>query len=132
MNLLNRFWNRHGYISLAIILLFILPSIAFAGTAATSIDHNNIGSILPLWSIIPFAGILLSIALMPLFTPNLWHHHFPKVSAFWSLALAIPFLYFFKGTAVYSIAHIFIADYIPFIILLWALFTVSGGIYIKG
>ena len=69
---------------------------------------------------------------MPLFTPNFWHHHFPKVSAFWALVLAIPFLYFFKGTAVYSIAHIFIADYIPFIILLWALFTVSGGIYIKG
>jgi Na+/H+ antiporter NhaD/arsenite permease-like protein len=46
--------------------------------------------------------------------------------------MAIPFIYFFKGNAVYSIAHIFIVDYIPFIILLWALFTVSGGIYIKG
>jgi Na+/H+ antiporter NhaD/arsenite permease-like protein len=69
---------------------------------------------------------------MPIFTPNFWYHHFHKVSAFWSLVLAIPFLYFFKGIAVYSIAHIFIADYIPFIILLWALFTVSGGIYIKG
>ena len=132
MKLLNGHWRRPGNISLAIILLFILPSIAFAGTAATSIDHNNVGSILPLWSIIPFAGILLSIALMPLFIPHFWHHHFPKVAAFWSLALAIPFLFFFKGTAVYSIAHIFIADYIPFIILLWALFTVSGGIYIKG
>jgi Na+/H+ antiporter NhaD/arsenite permease-like protein len=132
LNLLNGHWNRPGNISLPIILLFIFPSIAFAGTGGTSIDHNNIGSILPLWSIIPFAGILLSIALMPLFTPNFWHHHFPKVSVFWSLVLAIPFLYFFKSTAVYSIAHIFIADYIPFIILLWALFTVSGGIYIRG
>ena len=132
MNLLNAHWRRLGHISLALILLLISPSIAFAGTAATSIDHRDIGSILPLWSIIPFAGILLSIALMPLFVPHFWHNHFPKVAAFWSLVLAIPFLYFFKGTAVYSIAHIFIADYIPFIILLWALFTVSGGIYIKG
>lgn len=132
MNLLNGHWRRPGNISLPIILLFIFPSIAFAGTVSTSIDHNNVGSILPLWSIIPFVGILLSIALMPLFVPHFWHHHFPKVSAFWSLVLAIPFLYFFKGTAVYSIAHIFIADYIPFIILLWALFTVSGSIYIKG
>jgi Na+/H+ antiporter NhaD/arsenite permease-like protein len=131
---MNRHWNRTGniYISLPIILLFIFPSIAFAGDAATSIDHSNIGSVLPLWSIIPFVGILLSIALMPLWTPNFWHHHFPKVSAFWALVMAIPFIYFFKGNAVYSIAHIFIVDYIPFIILLWALFTVSGGIYIKG
>jgi Na+/H+ antiporter NhaD/arsenite permease-like protein len=131
---MNRHWNRTGniYISLPIILLFIFPSIAFAGNGGTSIDHSNIGSVLPLWSIIPFAGILLSIALMPLWTPNFWHHHFPKVSAFWALVMAIPFIYFFKGNAVYSIAHIFIVDYIPFIILLWALFTVSGGIYIKG
>ena len=132
MKLLIKHWNRGGYFSLALFLLLILPSVAFAGTATTTIDHGNIGSILPLWSIIPFAGILLSIALMPLFVPYFWHHHFPKVSAFWALVLAIPFLYFYKGTAVYSIAHIFIADYIPFIILLWALFTVSGGIYIKG
>jgi Na+/H+ antiporter NhaD/arsenite permease-like protein len=132
LNFLNAHWRRSGNTSLAIILLLILPSIAFAGTAATSIDHGNIGSILPLWSIIPFVGILLSIALMPLFVPHFWHNHFPKVAAFWSLVLAIPFLYFYKGTAVYSIAHIFLADYIPFIILLWALFTVSGGIYIRG
>jgi Na+/H+ antiporter NhaD/arsenite permease-like protein len=132
LNILNGHWKRPGNILLAIILLFILPSIAFAGIGATSIDYSNFGSILPLWSIIPFVGILLSIALMPLFVPHFWHNHFPKVAAFWSLVLALPFLYFFKGTAVYSIAHIFIADYIPFIILLWALFTVSGGIYIKG
>jgi Na+/H+ antiporter NhaD/arsenite permease-like protein len=132
LNLLNIPWNRRGNISLAIILLFIFPSIAFAGNAATNIDHSNIGSVLPLWSIIPFAGILLSIALMPLWTPHFWHHHFPKVAAFWALVMAIPFIYFFKSDAVYSIAHIFIIDYIPFIILLWALFTVSGGIYIKG
>jgi Na+/H+ antiporter NhaD/arsenite permease-like protein len=132
LRLFNRKWSWLGNILPVIVLLFILPSIAIAGTKATIIDYNNIGSILPLWSIIPFVGILLSIALMPLLTPHFWHHHFPKVAAFWSLALAIPFLYFFQGTAVYSIAHIFLADYIPFIILLWALFTVSGGIYIKG
>ena len=40
--------------------------------------HVNIGEILPLWSCIPFAGILLSIALFPLFLPDFWHHHFGK------------------------------------------------------
>ena len=81
---------------------------------------------------LPFVGILLSIALFPLFAPRFWHHHFPKVSAFWAFALAIPFLIAYRDTALYEIAHIYIIDYIPFIILLWSLFVVSGGIYVKG
>ncbi len=110
-----------------VVLLLIIPVTCFAQQAGM-----NIGAVLPLWSILPFAGILLSIALMPLFLPHFWHHHFPKVSAFWALVLAVPFIYFFRGVAVSEIAHIFMIDYIPFIIVLWALFTVSGGIYIKG
>jgi Na+/H+ antiporter NhaD/arsenite permease-like protein len=93
---------------------------------------GNIGTMLPLWSILPFAGILFSIALMPLFVPHFWHYHFPKVSAFWAMSFAVPFLYFFREIAAYEIAHIIIIDYIPFILLLWALFTVSGGIYVRG
>ena len=110
-----------------LIFLLILPATCFAEEAV-----KNIGSVLPLWAILPFVGILLSIALMPLIAPHFWHYHFPKVSAFWALTLALPFIYFFRDVAVYEIAHIFIIDYIPFIILLWALFTVSGGIYVKG
>jgi len=85
-----------------------------------------------MWSVLPFAGILLSIALIPLFAPHFWEHHFPKVSAFWALVFAMPFIYIFRDAALHEIAHIIIIDYIPFILLLWALFTVSGGIYIKG
>ena len=39
---------------------------------------SDIGALLPLWSVLPFAGILLSIALMPLWTPHFWHHHFAE------------------------------------------------------
>jgi len=94
--------------------------------------HVNLGEILPLWSCIPFACMLLSIALFPLLAPHFWHHHFGKVSAFWAASLSIPFLIAFKGVAVHEILHIVLADYVPFIILLWALFTVSGGIVLKG
>ena len=54
--------------------------------------HVKIGEFLPLWSCIPFACILLSIALFPLVLPDFWHHHFGKISGFWALTLAIPFL----------------------------------------
>ncbi len=94
--------------------------------------HPSIGEHLPLWSTIPFIGILLSIALFPLFAPHFWHHHFPKISALWAAILAIPFLIIYGETAVHEILHIYILDYIPFIILLWSLYTVSGGILLRG
>jgi Na+/H+ antiporter NhaD/arsenite permease-like protein len=94
--------------------------------------HINLGEVLPLWSCIPFACMLLSIALFPLLAPKFWHHHFGKVSAFWAVSLGLPFLIAYKGAAMYQILHIVLADYVPFIILLWALFTVSGGILLRG
>ena len=94
--------------------------------------HAKIGEILPLWSCIPFACILLSIALFPLFLPDFWHHHFGKISGFWAATLGVPFLVVYKGAALYEILHIILADYVPFIILLWSLYTVSGGILLRG
>ena len=94
--------------------------------------HVNLGETLSLYSCIPFACMLLSIALLPLVAGTFWHHHFGKISAFWAASMAIPFIVSYKGMAVYEIVHIILADYIPFIILLWALFTVSGGILLRG
>ncbi len=110
----------------------IFFSLAAPAACLASDSSSHLGALLPLWSILPFAGILLSIALMPLLIPHFWHDHFPKVSIFWALVFALPFLYFFQETAVHEIAHIIIIDYIPFILLLWALYTISGGIYVKG
>ncbi|MBN2365521.1 MAG: sodium:proton antiporter [Calditrichaeota bacterium] len=92
----------------------------------------SLGTKLPMWSVIPFAGILLSIALFPLLAPRFWHHNFGKISAFWALIFAIPFVLAYGEAAFVEILHIYIADYIPFIILLWALFTAGGGIFVKG
>ena len=87
---------------------------------------------LPLWSGIPFVGILLSIALFPLFAPHFWHHHFKKVAVGWGLILAIPLLFTYNKLALFKILEVLLIDYVPFIILLWGLYTVSGGIYLKG
>ncbi len=86
----------------------------------------------PLWAL-PFAGILLSIALLPLLAPAFWHHHFGKVAAAWSLAFLVPFaITFGPAAAGAGFVHALLAEYVPFVILLTALFTVSGGIYIRG
>jgi len=116
------------------LLLFVtaMPLIAFGSGGGSSGEHINLGEVLPVWSCIPFACMLLSIALFPLLAPNIWHHHFGKISAFWALSIAVPFVIAYHGEALYQILHIIIADYIPFIILLWSLYTVSGGILLRG
>jgi len=102
---------------------------------ADQAEHHEGGSLgeeLALWWVIPFAGILLSIALFPLIAPHFWHHHFPKISAAWALLFAVPFVIIYGGHGWHEIFHIYLLDYIPFIILLWGLFTISGGILVKG
>lgn len=91
-----------------------------------------IGRDLPPWTVLPFVGILLSIAVFPLVATEFWHHHFPKITLFWALLFAVPFLISYGDTAVHEILHIYLIDYIPFILLLWSLFTISGGIMIRG
>jgi Na+/H+ antiporter NhaD/arsenite permease-like protein len=99
---------------------------------------ESLGARLPLWSVIPFIGMLLSIALFPLFgqkfhsVEKFWVRHFGEVSAFWGLLVAVPLVIIFGQPAFYQLKRVLLIDYIPFIILLLALYTVSGGIFIEG
>jgi len=120
------------FLFLIVFIAFSFPVFAAENSHQGAHEQINLGEILSLYSTIPFIGILLSIALFPLFAPEFWHHHFGKVSAFWAIAIAVPLLIAYKGAALHSFLYIMIADYIPFIILLWGLFTISGGILLKG
>lgn len=113
----------------ALIAALLALSPAWAAGDAPAVNGRQLG----LHWALPFAGILLSIAILPLAAPSFWHHHFGKVSAGWAALVVLPFaLLFGLPTAVYEIAHIILLDYVPFIILLLALFTVTGGIHIRG
>jgi Na+/H+ antiporter NhaD/arsenite permease-like protein len=110
---------------LGVLPVLLLP--AWAGAAG--LDGSQLSS---LWGA-PFAALLLCIALMPLLTPQFWHHHFGKVAAVCGLAFLVPCALFFGlGTAANQFLHALVSEYIPFIILLTALFTVAGGIHIRG
>ena len=121
---------RISIISIIIIAANIV--LAFGGNNVHSVPHVDGTTLTILWTI-PFAGILLSIAVMPLITPHFWHNNFGKVSFFWALTFILPFI-FVQGLSItlYEVLHIALLDYIPFIILLLALFTISGGIRLKG
>jgi len=92
----------------------------------------SLGEKLPLFSIIPFIGILLSIALFPLFFPAFWHKHFGKIALFFALITALPLLYFYPEEGLHEILHVLLAEYLPFIILLSTLYVISGNIYLQG
>ncbi|MFZ2223156.1 MAG: sodium:proton antiporter, partial [Candidatus Deferrimicrobium sp.] len=90
-------------------------------------DPIALGLSLPLWSVVPFAGLLLSIALFPLFAPSLWARHYAKVC----LAFGVPVAAFFLLRAPRELLHTAL-EYASFLILLASLFTISGGILLRG
>ena len=110
--------------------LLILPFTVFAGAeGAPHLDGQN----LAIFWVLPFVGILLSIAIFPLVAEHFWHHNFGKISLFWALLLIIPFT-ISQGIqiALYELLHVGLLEYVPFLILLLSLYTISGGVQLKG
>jgi Na+/H+ antiporter NhaD/arsenite permease-like protein len=114
----------------------ILPLIiAFAALlipdTAQAADLNGAELAFP-WAL-PFLGMLLSIALFPLLAHEFWEHHLGKIAAVWAALIVIPlFALYDTETAVAALGHAMLLEYIPFILLLLALFTVAGGIVLRG
>lgn len=114
--------------AVGLVLVSSMPAMA-AGAGAPHLDGSELGL---LW-VVPFAGILLSIAVFPLVLPHFWHAHFGKISAFWALSFLVPFTIFHGWQlSLYELLHVMFLEYIPFIILLLSLFTVAGGVRLKG
>ncbi|WP_024507397.1 sodium:proton antiporter [Bradyrhizobium sp. ARR65] len=82
---------------------------------------------------LPFAGLLLSIAVGPLLVPKFWHRQYGKIAAAWSV-LTLGLLVWFAGaaSALAAFVHALLGEYLSFIVLLFALYTVAGGILVSG
>jgi Na+/H+ antiporter NhaD/arsenite permease-like protein len=86
----------------------------------------------PLVSVLPFAGLLLSIALLPARAPRFWHRHYHHVALGWAAAFALPALLAHPGAATHDLLHALFTEYLPFVVLLGALFVIAGGIVVRG
>lgn len=83
--------------------------------------------------VLPFVSLLLSIATGPVLFPRIWNRHYGKIAAGWSvLTIASIALVYGVPAALASLMHAALADYLSFIVLLFALYTVAGGILITG
>ncbi|MGZ4886511.1 MAG: sodium:proton antiporter [Candidatus Aminicenantales bacterium] len=90
---------------------------------------ETLGRALPLWAVIPFVGLLLSIAVLPLRAPGFWRRNRNKafVAALWSAPAAGLLLLRAPRELMHSVR-----DYASFVVLIGALFTISGGIVLRG
>jgi Na+/H+ antiporter NhaD/arsenite permease-like protein len=107
----------------------ILVLSSFDPAAAEALD----GAQIPTYAGLPFAGMLLSIALCPLLIKEWWHAHYGKAAMFWA-AFALFFLVSSQGrnATAASVVHTMALEYVPFILMIFALFTAAGGIRISG
>jgi Na+/H+ antiporter NhaD/arsenite permease-like protein len=84
------------------------------------------------WAL-PFIGILLTIATGPLLFPKFWHHHYGKLAFVWSVLTLAPLAVWYGApAAIAALVHAMLGEYLSFIVLLFALYVVAGGILVTG
>jgi Na+/H+ antiporter NhaD/arsenite permease-like protein len=102
--------------------------------------HATLGQFLPLWSVVPFAGLLLSIALMPMVAEHWWHKNRNQllVAVGWAAPVFLFLAYVgisdyqhLGHDAAHKLQHAF-DEYVSFIALLGSLYIISGGILLRG
>lgn len=105
----------------------------FPGIVLAAEAHELPGETMSLWWALPFAGLLLSIATGPLLFHHVWEHHYGKITLFWAALAVVPLaLAFGMSSATEAVLHALLTEYMSFIILLFALFTISGGLLVAG
>jgi Na+/H+ antiporter NhaD/arsenite permease-like protein len=84
------------------------------------------------WAL-PFIGILTTIAVAPLLAPKFWQRHYGKLAFIWAALAVVPLAALYDlPTALAAFLHTMLADYMSFIVLLFALYVVAGGILVTG
>jgi Na+/H+ antiporter NhaD/arsenite permease-like protein len=106
-----------------IVLAALVPDCAYAG------DLEGAALGWP-WAL-PFLGILLTIALAPLLAPRFWHRHYGKLAFMWATLTLAPLAAIFSVSQAFAAAvHVLLGEYVSFIVLLFALYVVAGGILV--
>jgi Na+/H+ antiporter NhaD/arsenite permease-like protein len=109
--------------------LGMIPVEGQAATVSSGVPGDALGLI---W-VLPFAVLLLGIAVLPLVAHDFWHHHYGKVAAVCAAAFLLPFgVSFGWDIAWHELVHVVVAEYVPFIVLLGALYIAAGGVRLKG
>ena len=112
----------------AVLALLCTPALAAEEAAAHAASSG-----VPGWMCIPFAALLLCVALGPIAAPHWWEKRQGLVVAVLSAALLAAYGMLQGGGAATELAlECMINDYLTFIVLLFGLFCVAGNITLVG
>lgn len=130
--------------ALVILVVALWPDVGLASGGEHGGGHDahgpGLGEVLPWWSVLPFAGLLLSIAILPMVAGHFWHSNRNQllVALGWASPVFFYLLYeSFSGhgaiahDAAHGLEHA-IEEYVSFIALLGSLYVISGGILLRG
>jgi Na+/H+ antiporter NhaD/arsenite permease-like protein len=94
--------------------------------------EEALGERLSYWTVTPFILILLGIAIIPLVHGRWWEQNLNKSVVSFLCALPILAYLIDQGPLGVQVLVTVLHEYYAFIVLLVALFTISGGIYLEG
>src|SRR6266536_2932392 len=92
-----------------------------------------LGAQLPLASALPFVALLAAIAVLPLFAPRWWHPNGNK--ALIAIVVSLPVLWQLGmafGEPGRVVLEEKIHEYLAFIVVIGALYVITGGIHVQG
>src|ERR1700716_289219 len=116
---------RQIVLALTIVLAALVPGAAHAA----ALD----GAALRWPWALPFIGILVTIATGPLLFQKIWHNHYGKLAFIWGTLTVAPLAALYGTPSAFAaFVHVVLAEYLSFIVLLFALYVVAGGILITG
>jgi Na+/H+ antiporter NhaD/arsenite permease-like protein len=110
-------------------LAAMLLAIPHPAQAAPALDGASLG-----WPwALPFIGILVTIATGPLLFKRFWHHHYGKLAFGWCALTLLPLAAVYGvPAAAAALTYALLVEYLSFILLLFALYVVAGGILLRG
>ncbi|HSR53936.1 MAG TPA: sodium:proton antiporter [Acidobacteriota bacterium] len=142
----------------AVVIYLIILAVGFlprheAGHGGAGEAAYEVAYVPPLWAVTPFAAILLAIAFLPLIraTAHWWHSNLNRFMLAAVLGIVTLIYYFFLHpggianhfthqtevsaglpTVWAAFSNAIFAEFVPFIILLFSLYVISGGISLTG
>src|SRR5262249_30749814 len=124
--------TAHSMFRFSVFAACVATLAALAPTAAWAASGLD-GAGMTWWWDLPFIGILLSISTGPLLFPRGWHNHYGKIAFAWS-ALTLIALALLRDlpTSIAAFVHAMLGDYLSFIVVLFALYVIAGGILVTG
>lgn len=121
-----------AFLSSLLVFLTVNPLLAQAAETAGE-TVTTTGVVPPLWMCIPFAGLLLCIAIFPLVKEAWWERNRQYAVILWCVLFIVPFAILYgAGTMFETVLECIVNDYLTFIVLLFGLYCVAGNIKVEG